>query len=780
MGKLVQIFTRLVKEMSISFNLFSHPDQTLNDHLTGVNDIALKLHKNHKVNDDLTNIIEIISMAHDFGKATSFFQEKLKPNGKTSKLANHGEISACFAYWLLPEKWKIPGFLIIKKHHGSIENSNDEMPLNEDILKKQAKDIFKNNFEEVNLIYSNMLKKNSKDLNEFFEFMNSINERSLKKQFRKEDSNGKYDIEFFMKIQYVYSILLSADKSQLILGEAYTPEVRLPSEYVEKYKENLKKEFMGSFGSFENNEVFNIRNNAFNELKNELEKVDLTSTKIFSINMPTGTGKTMLGYYAAFKILERLKNEHDLNSQLIYCLPYMSIIDQNYGELCKLLKYNLKRLPTDEELLKFHSMTEIKYNDYEGYDARFCFENWQSKIVTTTFVQFFNTIFKSGKNSIMHRFHTLSNSIIVLDEVQAIETKYFPLIKQFLELLSKNYNVYIILMTATMPILLDTYELIPNKEKYFKSLNRIKIINNTSKTTPLKEYKEILLEKTGKNPDKSFLIVMNTVKSAKDVYQYLKEGTNRNCIYLSTEIYPKLRLEKINEIKKMNKCSEKPVVVSTQLVEAGVDIDMDIVYRDFSTLDSINQTAGRANRNGLGEKSEVYIYNVTDDKERPYCGYIYPHHLIDCTKSVLLKTEINENEIYEINEKYFKEVHNRSLNEIDENVQELIKSLDFKTFRDSFELIKKEEWKKDIFINADSKSEEILKKLEYSKDLSNVEIKNLFRELNNYRISINTQKYDKIKNNLISVDKFELEYLNINNYSLEEGICDNLKNEIFF
>ncbi|ABR54142.1 CRISPR-associated helicase Cas3 [Methanococcus vannielii SB] len=765
--------------MSISFNLFSHPDQTLNDHLTGVRDIALNLHKNHNVNKDLTDVLEIICMAHDFGKATSFFQDRLK-TGNKSKLTDHGEISACFAYWLLPELWKIPGFLIVKRHHGSMKNANDEILLNIDILKKQAKNILENNFEEVNLIYSEMLEKNSKYLNDFFDFLNSLNERSIKKHFRKEISNIKYDLELFIKIQYIYSILLSADKSQLILNKAYLPKVTIPSEYVEKYKEDLKKKFVEKIGNFENNMVFNIRNDAFNELKYELEEVDLNNNKIFSINMPTGTGKTMLGYYSAFKILERLKNEQNLNSQIIYCLPYMSIIDQNYAELYKLLEYNLNRHPNDEELLKFHSMTEIKYSDFKEYDARFCFENWQSKVVTTTFVQFFNTIFKSGKNSVMHRFHTLSNSVIILDEVQAIETKYFPLIKQFLEILSKNYNVYIILMTATMPILLDTYELIPNNEKYFKSLNRIKIINNTSKNISLNEYKDILLEKTIKNSDKSFLIVMNTVKSAKDVYQYLMKETNRKCIYLSTEIYPKLRLEKINEIRKMNKRGEKPVVVSTQLIEAGIDIDMDTVYRDFSTLDSINQTAGRANRNGLGEKGEVYIYNIIDDKKRPYCGYIYPHHLLDCTKSVLLETEINEKELYEVNNKYFKEVQNRSLNEIGENVQKSIKSLDFKTFRDNFELIKKEEWKKDIFINADNNSDEILKKLENSKDFSNLEIKNLFRALNNYRISINTQKYDKIKNNLISVDKFELEYLNIDNYSVEEGILDNLQNEIFF
>ena len=104
-----------------------------------------------------------------------------------------------------------------------------------------------------------------------------------------------------------------------------------------------------------------------------------------------------------------------------------------------------------------------------------------------------------------------------------------------------------------MPMLLDTIDLIEDKEKYFRKLNRINIINNSESEITLDEFEDIVLEDIRENKDKSFLIVLNTVKSSKNIYKYLKENTDRDIIYLSTEIYPKLRLEKINKIKNSDK-----------------------------------------------------------------------------------------------------------------------------------------------------------------------------------------------------------------------------------
>ncbi len=380
----------------------------------------------------------------------------------------------------------------------------------------------------------------------------------------------------------------------------------------------------------------------------------MNSESFFSINVPTGSGKTFLAYYSALYFADKLKNLYGEQSQVIYSLPYMSIIDQNYDELINIIKFNqgIDEEPKDTEILKHHSLSEIKYEsdekEYKNYDARFCYDNWQSKIITTTFVQLFNTIFKIGDNSIAHRFYRIVNSIIILDEIQAVDEKYYSIIRAFFELLANKYNVKFIFVTATMPLLIGTHELVPGKKNYFENLNRIRICNHVEDDVSINDFKSILIEDIECRKDKSFLIVLNTIKSSKEIFEFIQNNTSRHCLYLSTEIYPKARLEKINLIKN---CHVKFVVVSTQLIEAGVDIDLDIVYRDFSPLSSINQTAGRANRNGVGQdSSEVHIYRLKDDKKGHYFhNFIYPAFLTDITRDILKDKEIvQEKDIYSL------------------------------------------------------------------------------------------------------------------------------------
>lgn len=576
--------------MSSSYKLKSHPTQSLYDHITGVRDIALKTHKYHTIKPEIDDFIEVVCMCHDFGKGTTYFQRYLENDFRGIE-KDHGPISAMFTYWMLPDKWKHLGFLIVKKHHGDINNASDECRIDEVSwdFKNQIKDILDNTIDELNQIYDKYLE--GKNIEAFLNWLeDESNLKSIKKEFRKK-------------------------------------------------------------------------------------------------------------------------------------------------------KYNI-------------------------YDARFCFENWQSKIISTTFVQLLNTIFKIGKNSIVNRFHRLANSVIILDEVQAIDDKYYKIISEFISIMARQYNCYIILVTATMPMLLDTIDLIADKEKYFRKLNRINIINNSESEITLDEFEDIVLEDILENKDKSFLIVLNTVKSSKNIYKYLKENTDRDIIYLSTEIYPKLRLEKINKIKNRNK---KYVVVSTQLIEAGVDIDMDIVYRDFSTLDSINQTAGRANRNGVGGKGIVKLYKIVDN-DRRICNYIYPRYLLNATEEVLDgKYIIEEKDIYDCNKEYFLKVKNRLSNDTSDELLDLIPKLQFKKFRDKFELIENDEFRRvDIIVNADNITSSIIQQLENDNEIDNIDLKNKFRILRQYTVSVSRKEMSEI--NDIDIIKYSIKYINKEDYSEEEGI----------
>lgn len=755
----------------------SHPHQTLEKHLHEVRDIALKINKSHSIDYDIDKFIEIVCMCHDFGKATTYFQDYLdgKYNGREKQ---HGIISALFTYYILPDKYKHLGFLIVKKHHGNIDNGNDECKKDEVMWKfnKQIEDMKRNNIDKLNIIYKDYL--GDRTIEDFFEWISDDdNLKSIKREF----IQNKYTVEELFLCEYVYSLLLTADKSQLILKEAFIPSKPYPSDFIKSYKDNLVKDTLDKNPKLDDSLVFNMRNQIYDDIIENLNKIDLQKNKILSINVPTGTGKTILAYQTAFKLSEIIHNENEnIRPNIIYALPFTSIIDQNYQVLSEIIKVNTGKEADKDDLLKYHSVTPIEYKDFKGYDARFCFENWQSKIICTTFVQLFNTIFKVGDNSIVNRFHRLANSIIILDEVQAIEEKYYLIIRSFIEILSEKYNCYVILVTATMPLLLDTVELVDKKENYFKKLNRINIINNTDKDTTLDEFKDIVLEDINNNENKSFLIVLNTVKSSKEVYDYLLRNTQRKMIYLSSEIYPKLRLEKIDKIKKSK---EKYVVVSTQLIEAGVDIDLDIVYRDFATLDSINQTAGRANRNGIESKGVVNLYKIIDDQQRYYCNYIYPRYLLSATEEVLKdKFEIEESEIFNLNKEYFEKVSKRLSNDTSNKMLKYVWRLEFKKFRDEFELIDKKKTdliKVDLIINIDNETNKIIKELINDDIEDSIELKNKFRFLRQYTISIS--KNDMFGENNINyktIDKYNIYYIDKEDYNCESGVIRS-KNLIF-
>lgn len=775
--------------MSTIYKLKSHifkdnplkDDQLLADHLKGVRDIALNTSKMHGITGEIHEIIDTICMCHDFGKASSYFQRYL--NGEyNEKLKNHGEISAYFTYYMLPEKWKLIGFMCVKKHHGNLEPEMDFFKSdNKEDIRKIALDIEKN-IDELNSIYE-------KDISQFFtlikedsfleEVLDEYKKRGKKYKKLKKKSNNentKTGLEEFIWIQYLWSLLLTGDKTQLIRGEFYENKTNIKEDYTFNYKENVRQELTQKFEGIEDTLLFKVRNKIYEEAVESINKLDLNKEHILSINVPTGTGKTIAVYGAAFKLLERIIDESHgtIRPSIIYNIPFMSVIDQNYDVLSDILKES--GINTYEDLiLKHHSMSNIEYKDsedkeYRNYDARFCVENWQSTIITTTFVQLFNTIFQSGINSIMHRFHKLAGSIIILDEVQAIPPKYYRIIEEIFNVLCEKFNTYVITVTATKPLFLEGRELITSSEDIFNSLNRITIENHTDKPITLGAFKDIVLEDIKENTDKSFLIVLNTVKASLEVLDYVKDSS-RKVLYLSTEIHPARRLEVIKQVKESN---EKYVVVSTQLIEAGVDLDFDIVYRDLSTMDSINQTAGRANRNAIKGKGIVKLYTLLNENhnDKKFSRYIYSEVLLDVTENILSHREIiNENEIGSINKKYFEKVKQATLGKCSEDYEEIksaIFTLNFKKIRELFKLIEDKYEKEDVIINYNEETQRCLDIIEDGKEENQVII-NAWRTLNKYRVSVN--KKDIYVDRLIDPYKVKgANVLNSEDYDKDRGI----------
>jgi CRISPR-associated endonuclease/helicase Cas3 len=461
--------------------------------------------------------------------------------------------------------------------------------------------------------------------------------------------------------------------------------------------------------------------------------------RILSLNVPTGTGKTLTSLSFALKLRDRLKNEKKFTPRIIYALPFLSIIDQNYDVFEDVVTRGGKL--DSRLLLKHHHLTDVNYKiedkDEEFYKADeslLLVEGWNAEIIVTTFWQFFYTLF-SNRNKLLRKFNKLANAIIILDEVQAVPHQYWQLIHDATKMLCEKFNSYVIFVTATQPLIFDEAigeikEITQNKEEYFRDLDRIKLIPRIETALTLEEFNSIIQEDLTNNPEKDFLIVLNTINSANNVYHFIKslELENTENFYLSTNVIPKERLERIRSIKgslekKADESSRKrKVIVSTQLIEAGVDIDAHTVYRDFAPMDSINQVAGRCNRNSAkSEKGTVSIFILRDDQKEFY-KYIYDPFLMSKTLDILkpIKDSIRESAILELNNKYFKSVKSGMGDEKSKENLACLSQLSFQDLSKKFKLIEDDYPKVNVFVEIDKTAAEIWNKyqdLKMEKDI---------------------------------------------------------------
>ncbi len=324
---------------------------------------------------------------------------------------------------------------------------------------------------------------------------------------------------------------------------------------------------------------------------------------IYCLPIPTGGGKTLSSLAYA---LEYCK-QHPETERIIYVSPYISITEQN-------AKVFREAIGQDEWILEHHSsVVKDMVNgdrDYQQEDYRrnrFAQQDisWEEPFICTTFVQFMNTLFSDQSRSI-RRMHRLVNSVIIIDEVQSMPVKCVHTFNQMMNFLNAVCNADIILCTATQPALGDAvYPVCYSKPKYmiknaadwFTRFERVKI----HVPEPGQKYTfDSLGEEIKCQLDKyrSILVILNTKSAVGKLYDILKE-LPVHVEYLTTNLCAEHRSDKIEGVKKkLREGQERVIVVSTNLIEAGVDISFEYVYRSMTGLDSLAQSAGRCNRNG--------------------------------------------------------------------------------------------------------------------------------------------------------------------------------------
>ena len=776
---------------SLLNDLKSHPDKSLADHLNNVGNRCKEILWSKHLNIDefvdfetLLEILYLIGITHDFGKATTYFQryitetdEVARKKQKNKPETHHAFISSIFTYYVVKghlakkgllenEYYKylpIIGFFVVKRHHGNLDNADDEIysidEEKQEILQKQVNAI---DFDELDKIYANFCPEYDLGVASFKEnYKEVINEITTKEKRLIRRLKDESTLFYYFISLTLFSILLDADKTDAANLEI-AERREIPSDIVDRYKDaNFGR--TGEIGNSKS-EINRIRDEIYNEVISTVEGLNLDDDKILSLNVPTGTGKTLMALSFGLKLRERLKEEQGFCPRLIYSLPFLSIIDQNSDVFMDVLDH-----PTTDILLKHHHLSDVVYTSEDEFEhieseidigkSLLLIEGWNSEIVVTTFIQFFHS-FISNRNRMIRKYHNIINSIVILDEVQAIPHEYWLLLKESINFFAEQFNTYFIFVTATQPLIFaetknEIKSLVENKKGYFNALDRIVLIPHLMPVN-INEFKEILQEDILKNANKDFLIVMNTIKSSKEIYNFIKEVVGRDTgntkiYYLSTNIVPKERLKRIKAIKKETR--ERKIIVSTQLIEAGVDIDVDIVYRDFAPLDSINQVAGRCNRNFGENKGVVKIFALTERYYNIYDGFITSK-----TREVLKEYEgvmIAEPKFLDLNDAYFEGVKRGQSDDESKEILIDVKRLNFAELS-RFKLIKEEHYKADVFVELDDEAEVVWKK--YQEIITNKELKGFEKRKEFLRIKKSFYDY------VMSVDKKKAEKVMIEPY----------------
>ena len=552
-----------------------------------------------------------------------------------------------------------------------------------------------------------------------------------------------YHVSFFTRM--LYSALVDAD---FLDTEAFMNNEQIKRSDFEDWSvlyNRIQEQTTKYLQAKKTNEINQKRNHI---LQDCITKGQNEKRGLFTLTVPTGGGKTIASLAFA---AEQIKNL-GLN-RVIYVIPYTSIIDQTVKVFQEILG--------EKNVLAHHSM--VNYDDESELSTneitmkKLATENWDAPVIVTTNVQFFESLY-GNKSSQCRKLHHIANSIIIFDEAQMLPYDYLrPCVQSIAELI-KNYRCSAVLCTATQPALSPFFPKemrakeicsdVPDLYEFFRRVT-YKNIGEINKET--------LAEKI--RTAKQVLCIVNSRKQASLLFEEL--GSEQN-FHLSTLMYPMHRKQILREIRKKLKSGSPCRVISTSLIEAGVDLDFPIVYRAVTGLDSIIQAGGRCNREGKHpqNKSTVNIFELIDAGNMPRQLKQY----IAVTNMVIRQFEqLDDLEAIKL---YFNELYNLKDTGLDaKNILERIgntNTFPFESVSKDFSLI--ENNMKTIYIANDEAAEKLLEQYRYRGPN-----RQLLREMGQYSVSVYENQYQTLRDHgrLESLDE-SLSLLNGSEYYSKE------------
>ncbi len=535
---------------------------------------------------------ELLGRWHDIGKYSAEFQDYLlRANGFEAHLeaqtkVDHSTAGAQLAVEQLPKPIGKIFAYCMAGHHAGLADDRDQNPAGrsglQDRLKKKV-DSYTNAPEE-------SLKAEPPDF------------PLLQFDDLKDTKQTAFQLAFFTRM--LFSCLVDADflateqfmnSAQSKLRVASGPSIQELVAQLDRHLYDLRKKADASFVNARRQEVLAACRSA-----TEWEP------GFFSLTVPTGGGKTLASLAFALGHAET----HGL-ARVIYAIPFTSIIEQTADVFRKVFT-----MLGEQALLEHHSNLDPDA-DRETPWTRLAAENWDSRLVVTTNVQLFESLF-ANRTSRCRKLHRIAGSVIVLDEAQTLPVELLGPCLAALRELVRNYGCTVVFCTATQPALArnDDFrigieadrlrEIIPEPRELYRQMKRVDVTN----LGPLTD--EELTTRLSKH--ESFLCIVNTRPHAAELFESLREQNSHldGLFHLSTRMCGAHRAKVITRIRK---CLAKKLscrVISTQLIEAGVDVDFPVVFRAMTGIDSIAQAAGRCNREGKRDRGSVFVFEHAD------------------------------------------------------------------------------------------------------------------------------------------------------------------------
>lgn len=746
----------------------SHPERPLIEHLISVKD-------NIRFLSDLS-FVEIAALLHDVGKINPNFQNKL--SGKDCGYTSHAYLSAFVFYLacalnqkLFSDKFNIRDkeqiisiTSIIAHHHGNLPNLNHI--LNENECNKLFDFLDKN----PNIPFKNFINQFIK-VNDFEGYLYNSKARN---DFKILGIESKKPLELFLKTQFGFASLIQADKKD---ASDYQQNINKTKIFFEEYSNKLAS-FISKFN--QNSDLNILRTKIRQEAESNMIVGLETGNRIFSLTSPTGSGKTIMLLSLADKII----NAQPSVNRIIYTLPFLSITEQVEKITNDIFGDNnpgIRRIDSKAINNSFQKI-QNKLEDSPEYVNELISEHYAEDFfdypfIITTFVKVFET-FLSNKNHTLLKLPNFSKTIFLIDEIQALPPRLYGFFIALIDAFCKKFDSYAIISTATMPeFKLPTnkrpelknlfseytvpFELLNLNYFYEKQFDRydIQIIKEPLDTNKLAD---LIKEK-----QKSSLVILNTIQDTIDLFNLLnKDNTDQNVHLLNTRFTPDDRNKKIEFARNTLKKNKHIILITTQLIEAGVDIDFPNVFRDLCPLPNIIQSAGRCNRNNnYREKGKVFIFKLHKDNKKR-ASLIYrgkDKRFLDYIESSVGSHTYTEPDLLDKQKDFFKEIKDNTIfgkhyfaNDQEMDLVDKIKNIEFEELG-KFRLIDESIYGIEFryYIpknNNDSNFEEFcdlvnnLKKIKHNnfekKKILKIQIEQKLKEMSGRIVQIRLGKYD--------------------------------------